>query len=103
VPPGESFINLSIQSDLFISNDSRQDLPNGNLFLKVGKDSFFQITPRFSDNSIEGLNLSTDRLIYQCPRNSVTQAEALWLYSVLAYQFREQQIPLFFCDEVKPL
>jgi len=32
VPPGESFINLSIQSDLFISNDSRQDLPNGNLF-----------------------------------------------------------------------
>jgi len=59
---GESFINLSIQSDLFISNDSRQDLPNGNLFLKVGKDSF-QITPRFSDNSIEGFFKSFYRQI----------------------------------------
>jgi len=60
VPPGESFINLSIQSELFIS--SRQDLPNGNS-LKVGKDSFFQITPLFSDDSIEAFFKSFYRQI----------------------------------------
>ena len=98
VPPGESFINLSIQSELFISNDSRQDLPNGNLFLKVGKDSFFQITPLFSDDSIEGFFKSFYRQINLSVPTQLSQPQAevaLWLYSVLAYQFREQQIPIF--------
>jgi len=54
----------------------RQDLPNGNLFLKVGKDSFFQITLDFQTTVLRAfLNLSTDRLIYQCPRNSANEAE----------------------------
>lgn len=98
VPPGESFINLSIQSHLFISNDSRQDLPTGNLFLKVGKDSFFQVTPRFLDNSIDGFFKSFYSQVNLLVPSKLNQAEAevaLWLYSVLAYQFREHQIPIF--------
>ena len=98
VPPGESFINLSIQSHLFISNDSRQDLPTGNLFLKVGKDSFFQVTPRFLDNSINGFFQSFYSQVNLLVPTKLNQAEAevaLWLYSVLAYQFRDRQIPIF--------
>ncbi len=98
LPPGESYINLSIQSYLFISNDTRQDLPTGNLFLKVNKDSFFQITPRLADNSIDGFFQSVYKQVdLVVPANlNQSQAEvALWLYSVLAYQFREYQIPIF--------
>jgi len=103
VPPGESFINLSIQSDLFISNDSRQDLPNGNLFLRSVKIASFKLLLDFQTTVLRAfLNLSTDRLIYQCPQLSQPEAEvALWLYSVLAYQFRTANS--YFFGEVKPL
>lgn len=98
LPPGESYINLSIQPYLFISNDSRRDLPTGNLFLKVGKDSFFQITPQLADNSIDGFFksfYSEVNLVVPSQLNQSQAEVALWLYSVLAYQFREQQIPIF--------
>lgn len=98
LPPGESYINLSIQSHLFISNDTRQDLPTGNLFLKVNKDSFFQVTPQIADNSIDGFFRSFYKqidLVVPAKLNQSQAEVALWLYSVLAYQFREYQIPIF--------
>ena len=98
VPEGESYINLSVQSHLFISNDSRQDLPTGNLFLKVGKDSFFQVTPLVADNSIEGFFnsfYSQVNLVVPSELNQSQAEVALWLYSVLAYQFRDRQTPIF--------
>ncbi len=98
LPPGESYINLSIQPYLFITNDTRQDLPTGNLFLKVNKDSFFQITPQFEDNSIDGFFRGFYQqvdLVVPANLNQDRAEVALWLYSVLAYQFREYQIPIF--------
>ena len=98
LPPGESYINLAVQSHLFISNDSRQDLPTGNLFLKISKDSFFQITPRFADNTIEGFFksfYSQVDLVVPSQLNPDQIEVALWLYSALAYQFREHQMPIF--------
>jgi hypothetical protein len=105
VPPGESFINLSVQSNLFISNDSRRDLPTGNLFLKIGNDSFFQVTPKFPDNSIEGFFKSFYKQVNLSVPSELNQTEAevaLWLYSVLAYQFREQQVPIFWRRDQAP-
>lgn len=98
IPQGESYINLSIKPHLFISNDVRQDLPTGNLFLKVNKDSFFQITPQYTDNSIDGFFKSFYQQIDLVVPSNLNQSQAevaLWLYSVLAYQFREYQIPIF--------
>lgn len=98
LPPGESYINLSIQSNLFITNDARQDLPTGNLFLKVSKDSFFQVTPQLTDNSIDGFFKSFYKQVDLVVPSQLNQSQAevaLWLYSVLAYQFREYQMPIF--------
>ncbi|PSM48679.1 hypothetical protein C7Y66_13355 [Chroococcidiopsis sp. CCALA 051] len=98
LPPGESYINVSIQPYLFITNDTRRDIPTGNLFLKVNKDSFFQITPQYTDNSIDGFFKSFYKQIDLVVPNQLNRDRAevaLWLYSVLAYQFREYQIPIF--------
>lgn len=98
LPAGESYINLSIQPYLFITNDTRKDLPTGNLFLKINKDSFFQITPQFDDNSIDGFFKSVYKQVDLVVPSNLNQSQAevaLWLYSVLAYQFREYQIPIF--------
>lgn len=98
LPAGESYINLSIQPYLFITKDARQDIPTGNLFLKVNKDSFFQITPQYADNSIDGFFKSFYKQIDLVVPNQLNRDRAevaLWLYSVLAYQFREYQIPIF--------
>ena len=98
LPQGESYINVGIQPHLFISNDVRQDLPTGNLFLKINKESFFQLTPQLADNSIDGFFKSFYKQVDLVVPNNLNreQAEvALWMYSVLAYQFREYQIPIF--------
>lgn len=105
LPQGESYINIAIQPHLFISNDVRQDLPTGNLYLKINKDSFFQLTPQLSDNSIDGFFKSFYKQVdLVVPANlNQSQAEvALWMYSVLAYQFRQYQIPIFWRTGTAP-
>ncbi len=105
LPQGESYINVGVQPHLFISNDVRQDLPTGNLYLKINKDSFFQLTPQLTDNSIDGFFKSFYKQIdLVVPANlNQSQAEvALWMYSVLAYQFRQYQIPIFWRSGTSP-
>jgi cellulose synthase operon protein B len=93
VPPGESFIHLSLQPDLYINHNYCQDLLSGNLFLIVGQDSFFQITPRFPDHSIMGFFRPFYRQVSLLVPAGLDQHQteaALWLYSILAYQFRDR-------------
>jgi hypothetical protein len=94
LPPGELFIPLSIHPYLYISHNFCMDLPTGNLFLTVGHESFFQIAPLIPDHSIrEFFRPFYDQLLLHIPSGLDQQQleAALWLYSILAYQFRERQ------------
>ncbi|MEN9212058.1 MAG: cellulose biosynthesis cyclic di-GMP-binding regulatory protein BcsB [Thermostichus sp. DG02_4_bins_136] len=96
LPPGERFINLSLQPFLTISGDVCQDTRTNNLFLKVGQDSFFQVVPRVADSTVADFfrplypQLS---LVVPATFSPESAQAALWLYSLLAHQF--PQTPIF--------
>ena len=52
LPLSTEFVTLAIRPYLYIQRNYCEDLPTGNLFLTVGRDSFFQITPEQDNNSI---------------------------------------------------
>ncbi|MCJ2543203.1 cellulose biosynthesis cyclic di-GMP-binding regulatory protein BcsB [Synechococcus bigranulatus str. 'Rupite'] len=90
LPPGERFINLSVQPFLTISGDICRDIGTGNLFLTVGRESFFQVVPRIPDSTVaDFFRPLYSQLSLVVPANlSPESAEAaLWLYSLLAHQF----------------
>lgn len=97
LPPGVGSVDLSIQPYLFISRNFCQDLQSGNLFLTIGKDSFFQLVPQASDQSIVGFFQSSYSQVTLTVPSNLNQSQAqsaLWLYGVLAYQFGTRQIPI---------
>ncbi|MCF2970142.1 cellulose biosynthesis cyclic di-GMP-binding regulatory protein BcsB [Synechococcus sp. Nb3U1] len=95
LPPGERFINLSVQPFLTISGDICQDINTGNLFLIVGRDSFFQVVPRIPESTVADFfrplynQLS---LVVPADLSPESAQAALWLYSLLAHQFPETPI-----------
>jgi cellulose synthase operon protein B len=93
LPPGESFIHLSIQAHLYISRNWCTDLSTGNLFLTLGHQSFFHIVPRVSDHSIlDFFRPFYGQVAFRVPvgLNQQQLEAAFWLYSTLAYQFRDR-------------
>ena len=93
LPPGESFIHLALQPYLYGNHNYCPDLLTGNLFLIVGQDSFFQITPRLPDHSIMGFFRPFYRQVSLLVPAGLDQPQteaALWLYSILAYHFRDR-------------
>ncbi len=95
LPPAERFINLSVQPFLSISNDICRDTGTGNLFLTIGRDSFFQVVPRIADNTVADFfrPLYSQLSLVVPPDLSPESAEAaLWLYSLLAHQFPQTPI-----------
>jgi len=84
VPPGESFINLSDTVSIFISNIAA-GFTKWQFVLKVGKDSFFQITPQFSDNSIEGFFKSFYKQINLSVPTQLSQNEAEVAFMVVQH------------------
>lgn len=94
LPPAESFLTLSVQPRLNISTNYCQDIATGNLFLLLSQDSFFQITPQLADPTIEGFfSLPAERVVLSVPQSMDTEQTqaALWLYSLLSYQFRDRR------------
>ena len=97
LPAQTQFVNLGIQPFLYISRNYCQDLPSGNLFLKVGSDSFFQINALREDTSLLGFFRPHYRQITLNVPSNLSPEEAsaaLALYSVLTYQFRDRRIPV---------
>ncbi|MFS8908119.1 cellulose biosynthesis cyclic di-GMP-binding regulatory protein BcsB [Synechococcus sp. OH2] len=95
LPPGERFITVSVQPFLSISDDICADLNTGNLLLRVGRDSFFELVPRVPDATVAGfLRLMYPQLTLVVPANpSPEVAEAaLGLYSLLAHLFPQTPI-----------
>lgn len=95
LPPGERFITVSVQPFLSITDDICADLNTGNLLLRVGRDSFFELVPRVPDATVAGfLRLMYPQLTLVVPANpSPEVAEAaLGLYSLLAHLFPQTPI-----------
>ncbi|MEN9223661.1 MAG: cellulose biosynthesis cyclic di-GMP-binding regulatory protein BcsB, partial [Thermostichus sp. BF3_bins_97] len=90
LPPAERFINLSVQPFLSISGDICRDSGTGNLFLTVGRDSFFQVVPRIPESTVADFFrplYSQLSLVVPADLSPETAEAALWLYSLLAHQF----------------
>lgn len=97
LPTGESFISVTLASYLFTQQDVCDALQSGNLYLTIENDSFFQVTPKAADQSIDGFFEGTySQVVLRVPDNlDATQLEsALWLYGLLAGQFGKRQIPV---------
>ncbi|WP_299405211.1 cellulose biosynthesis cyclic di-GMP-binding regulatory protein BcsB [Acaryochloris sp. IP29b_bin.148] len=96
-PKGEAFISVTLASYLFTQQDVCDALQSGNLYLTVENDSFFQVTPKVEDQSINGFFAGTyPQVVLRVPDNlDAAQLEsALWLYGLLAGQFGKRQIPV---------
>lgn len=96
-PPGERFISVGIEGFLRISQDFCQDAISGNLFLTVGENSFFQLVPTATDNSIYAWFRPTYRRVVMAVPPQMDQATtqaALWLYSLLNYHWRDTRVPV---------
>ena len=97
LPTGEPFISVTLESYLFTQQDICDALQSGNLYLTVENNSFFQVTPKTEDQSINGFFLGNyPQVILSVPNNLDTpQLEsALWLYGLLVGQFSNRQIPV---------
>ncbi|MEN9225104.1 MAG: cellulose biosynthesis cyclic di-GMP-binding regulatory protein BcsB [Thermostichus sp. DRC_bins_24] len=95
LPPAERFINLSVQPFLSISGDICRDSGTGNLFLTVGRDSFFQVVPRIPESTVADFFrplYSQLSLVVPADLSPETAEAALWLYSLLAHQFPQTPI-----------
>ena len=106
VPPGESSIQLSIHLSLYIGHDFCKELTTGHVFLTVGNESFFQIAPLLPDQSISGFFRPIyDEVSLHIPSGlDQPQLEAaFWLYSILAYQFRNWQSRVLWQQEGDPV
>lgn len=106
LPPQTQFINLGIQPFLYISRNYCQDLPTGNLFLKVGSDSFFQVNARQPDESILGFfRPYYSQVVLNVPTglNPEEVSAALALYSVLTHQFRDRRISVLWRQGSEPV
>ncbi|MGQ9837861.1 MAG: cellulose biosynthesis cyclic di-GMP-binding regulatory protein BcsB [Cyanobacteriota bacterium] len=100
LPPGERFITLSVQPFLSIQSDSIcRDIRTGNLFLKVGQDSFFRVVPRIPERTVADFLrplYSQLSLVVPAQLDPESAEAALWLYSLLAHQF--PQTPIIWSD-----
>lgn len=100
LPPSTSSITLTILPSLSITDNPCQDLATGNLFLTLGKDSFFQLTPGSTSDSRDPIEDFFEpyysQVVLSVPPNlNQEQAElALNLYSLLAYKFGKHQVPV---------
>lgn len=97
LPAGEPFISVTLESYLFTQQDVCDALQSGNLYLTVENGSFFEITPKTEDQSINGFFAgSYPRVVLRVPDNlDTSQLEAaLWLYGLLVGQFSKRQIPV---------
>jgi hypothetical protein len=94
LPPGEAFIRLSIQPDLYVSQNVCHDLASGNLYMTLGPESAFHVVPRLSGGGIaEFFRPFYDQVTLHVPAamNPQQLETAYGLLSALAYQFRTRQ------------